>query len=164
MKPVPILRCERDSMMDKKKWLVLFSVLLLGSAFLSASVFGEADVDTEKVFEVYPIGKIVKKEGRTFVVIDKKFEPGLLGMDRLSYITVIYWFDRNDIAKKRSILQVHPRRNMNNPLTGVFATHSPVRPNLIGISRCKIISARDNAIEIEDIDAFDGSPVIDLKS
>ena len=150
--------------MDKKKWFVLFSLVLIGAAFLSVSAFSETDVDTEKVFEVYPIGKIVKKDGRTFVVIDKKFEPGLLGMDKLSYVTVIYWFDRNDIAAKRSILQVHPRRNMNSALTGIFATHSPVRPNLIGISRCKIISVRGNAIEIEDIDAFDGSPVIDLKS
>jgi tRNA (Thr-GGU) A37 N-methylase len=53
---------------------------------------------------------------------------------------------------------------MSNPLTGVFATHSPARPNLIGVSRSKIISVKGNIIEIDDIDAFDGSPVIDLKS
>jgi len=151
-------------MMDKKKWFVLLTLVLLGVAFLSPGAFAQEDVDAAKVFKVYPIGKIVKKDGRTFVVIDKKFEPGLLGMDKLPSVNVIYWFDRNDTPDKRSILQVHPRGDMNNPLTGVFATHSPVRPNLIAISRCKIISVQGNIIEIDDIDAFDGSPVIDLKS
>ena len=64
---------------------------------------------------------------------------------------------------KRSILQVYPRADKNNPLTGVFATHSPVRPNLIAISKCKIISVKENVIEVDDIDAFSDSPVIDLK-
>jgi tRNA-Thr(GGU) m(6)t(6)A37 methyltransferase TsaA len=150
--------------MDKKKWFLLLNMLLIGVAFVSARADDQSDVDIAKVLKVYPIGKIVKKDGRTFVVIEKKFEPGLLGMDRLSSVTVIYWFDRNDTSAKRSILQVHPRKNMENPLTGVFATHSPVRPNLIGISRCKIVSVQGNIIEIDDIDAFDGSPVIDLKS
>ena len=41
--------------------------------------------------------------------------------------------------------------------------HSPVRPNLIAISRCDIVSVEENVIEVKDIDAFDGSPVLDLK-
>jgi tRNA (Thr-GGU) A37 N-methylase len=49
-------------------------------------------------------------------------------------------------------------------MRGVFATHSPVRPNLIAISRCRILSVRDNIIEIDGIDAFDGTPVLDLKN
>jgi tRNA-Thr(GGU) m(6)t(6)A37 methyltransferase TsaA len=151
-------------MMDKKKWFVLLTLVLFGVAFLSPRASGQADVDAAKILKVYPIGKIVKKEKRVFIRVDKKFERGLMGMDKLSSVMVIYWFDRNDTLEKRSILQVHPRGNMNNPLTGVFATHSPVRPNLIGVSRCKIISVKGNIIEIDDIDAFDGSPVIDLKS
>ncbi|MHC4463765.1 MAG: TrmO family methyltransferase domain-containing protein [Planctomycetota bacterium] len=79
------------------------------------------------------------------------------------YVHVVYWFDRNDTPEKRAILQVHPRGDKNNPLTGVFATHSPFRPNLIAISKCDIISIKENMIEIKDIDAFDGSPVLDLK-
>jgi tRNA (Thr-GGU) A37 N-methylase len=53
---------------------------------------------------------------------------------------------------------------MSNPLTGVFACHSPCRPNLIGLSVCKILSIKDNVIQIDSIDAFNDSPVIDLKS
>jgi tRNA-Thr(GGU) m(6)t(6)A37 methyltransferase TsaA len=114
-------------------------------------------------FRAYPIGKVEKKDGRTFIVLDKKYEPGLKGLEKHSYVHVIYWFDRNDTPEKRAILQVHPRGDRNNPLTGVFATHSPFRPNLIAISRCDIIAIKDNVIEIKDIDAFDGSPVLDLK-
>ena len=58
---------------------------------------------------------------------------------------------------------VYPRNNPKNPLHGVFATRSPVRPNLIGLSICKILSIEDNIIQIDTIDAYDGSPVIDLK-
>jgi len=93
-----------------------------------------------------------------------KYGDGLLRLDQCSHVTVMYWFHKNDTPQKRSILQVHPRGNKDNPLTGVFATHSQVRPNLIAISRVKVISVKGNIIEIEKIDAFDDSPVIDIKS
>jgi tRNA-Thr(GGU) m(6)t(6)A37 methyltransferase TsaA len=114
-------------------------------------------------FTLYPIGKIVKKDGKTMIVLDKKYQPGLLGLEKHSHVHVVYWFDKNDTQEERAILQVHPRGNEQLPLTGVFATHSPFRPNLIAISKCNIISIHENVIEIEDIDAFDGSPVLDLK-
>jgi tRNA (Thr-GGU) A37 N-methylase len=48
-------------------------------------------------------------------------------------------------------------------LTGVFAAPSPVRPNLIAVTRCKIISVEDHAIEIESIDAFADIPLPDTR-
>jgi len=121
------------------------------------------DVSETESFNVYPIGKIERKDDRTFIVLDKQYEPGLKRLEKHSYVTVVYWFDKNDTPQKRAILQVHPRGNKENPLTGVFATHSPVRPNLIAISKCDIVSVTENVIEIKGIDAFDGSPVLDLK-
>ena len=123
----------------------------------------EQQASESDYFKAYPIGKIEKKDGRTFIILDKEYEAGLKGLEKHSYVHVVYWFDRNDTPEKRAILQVHPRGDKNNPLTGVFATHSPFRPNLIAISRCDIISIKENVIEIKDIDAFDGSPVLDLK-
>lgn len=114
-------------------------------------------------FEVHPIGRIQKKEGRTFIVIDKAYEAGMKGLEKHDYVNVVYWFDKNDTPEKRAILQVHPRGDRKNPLTGVFATHAPFRPNLIAITQCDIIGVKQNVIEIKEIDAFDGSPVIDLK-
>jgi len=62
------------------------------------------------------------------------------------------------------VLEVHPRADRTLPLTGVFATHSPFRPNLIGITRCDIVRIEGAVIEVREIDAFDGTPVLDLKS
>ena len=117
-----------------------------------------------KKFTVYPIGYVRVVEGRTLIVVDKKYQKALLGVDKLSHIWVLWWFDRNDTPEKRAGLQVHPQGNKANPMRGVFATHSPARPNLIAISRCKILSVKDNVIEIDNIDAFDDTPVIDLKN
>ena len=114
-------------------------------------------------FIIHPIGEVVKEDDKTMIVLDEKYQPGLSGLDKHSHVTVVYWFDRNDTPEKRAVLQVHPRGDKQLPLTGVFATHSPFRPNLIAISKCNIISIHENVIEIEDIDAFDGSPVLDLK-
>jgi len=121
------------------------------------------DQVVRRQFTLYPIGKVIKKDGKTMIVLDKKYQPGLLGLEMRSHVTVVYWFDRNDTPEKRAILQVHPRGDKENPLTGVFATHSPLRPNLIAISKCNIISIKENVIEVEKIDAFDNSPVLDLK-
>ena len=115
-------------------------------------------------FVEQPIGKVVRAGGRTFIVVDAKYQEAMVGLEDLGEITVVYWFDRNDTAEKRSIMQVHPRGDESNPLRGVFATHSPVRPNLIAISRCRVLSVKENVIEIEEIDAFDETPVIDIKS
>jgi tRNA-Thr(GGU) m(6)t(6)A37 methyltransferase TsaA len=119
---------------------------------------------TSDEFTVYRIGTVKKEGKRTTIVLKKKYQDGLLRFGRLSHVTVVYWFDRNDTPKKRAILRVHPGGNRRNPLTGVFATHSPVRPNLIAISRCRVLSVRENVIEIDGIDAFPDSPVLDLKS
>jgi tRNA-Thr(GGU) m(6)t(6)A37 methyltransferase TsaA len=97
------------------------------------------------------------------IVLEKKYGPGLLGLEGFSHIHVIWWFDKNDTPEKRAVLQVHPRGDQENPLTGVFATRAPVRPNLIALSLCKIISVKNNVVEVEKIDAFKGTPVLDIK-
>jgi tRNA-Thr(GGU) m(6)t(6)A37 methyltransferase TsaA len=143
--------------------ILLAVVPLTALAAICTLSFG-ADEEKPKEFKVHPIGYVRKTEDKTTIVLDKKYEPGLLRMEKQSEIWVLWWFDRNDTPEKRSILQVHPRGNPDNPLTGVFATHSPVRPNLIAMTRCKIISVKDNVIEIESIDAFPDTPVLDIKS
>ena len=117
----------------------------------------------EQSFTVHAIGKVVKKDGKTFIVINEAYQAGLKGLERHAYVHVVYWFDKNDTPQKRAILEVHPRADKTNPLTGVFATHSPVRPNLLAITKCDIIAIKENVIEVKEIDAFDGSPVLDLK-
>ena len=114
-------------------------------------------------FRIIPVGKVRKTDTAASIEIFSDYSDALLGLDGFSHILVFYWFDQNDTAEKRQVLQVHPRKDPSNPLSGVFATHSPQRPNLIALTVCKLISIHDNIIEIEDIDALDGSPVIDIK-
>ena len=123
----------------------------------------EAPPGVASEYKVHPVGWIRKNNGKTTIVVDEKYRPALLGVEKLSSIWVLYWFDRNDTSELRSILQVRPRNNPANPLRGVFATRSPVRPNLIALSRCTIVSVRGNVIEIDDIDAFPDTPVLDIK-
>ncbi len=109
------------------------------------------------------VGWVRKSPGKTFIEIEKRYQPALLGVDSLKTIQVLYWFDRNDSPEKRAILQVHPRGDPDRPLRGVFATRSPFRPNLIAISEVRVLAVRDNIIEIDAIDAFADTPVLDLK-
>lgn len=122
-----------------------------------------AATDLETSYQVHAIGWVRKREGRTLIEVDEHYRPALLGVDQLQHIWVLYWFDRNDTPAQRAILQVHPRGDPANPLRGVFATRAPVRPNLIALSRCRVLSVVGNVIEIDGIDAFPDTPVLDLK-
>jgi tRNA-Thr(GGU) m(6)t(6)A37 methyltransferase TsaA len=115
------------------------------------------------VYTMSPVGWVRKSDGKTFIEIDKRYQPALLGVDRLKSLQVLWWFDKNDTPEKRAVLQVHPRGNPDNPLRGVFATRSPYRPNLIALTEVDVIAVRDNVIEIDGIDAFADTPVLDLK-
>ncbi len=114
-------------------------------------------------YHVQPVGVIRKRRKTVTIEIQAPFKEAMAGLDQFSHIHVLYWFHQNDTPKDRSILKVHPCKNEKNPLTGVFATHSSVRPNPIALTLCKIVAIRDLAITIDDIDALDGSPVIDIK-
>ena len=124
---------------------------------------GDGPAGSTPVFEIQPIGWVRKADGRTTIEVDERYLPALLGVDALEEILVLFWFDRNDTPAQRSVLQVHPRGDPGRPLRGVFATRAPVRPNLIGLSRCRVRSVRGNRIEIDEIDAFADTPVIDIK-
>ena len=137
-------------------------VLALGLVVFS-STSASAESAITPVFQVSPVGWVRKTDDRTIIEIDRRYESALLGVEDLEAIWVLYWFDRNDTPEQRAILQVHPRRNPDNPLRGVFATRAPVRPNLIALSRCRVISVRGNMIEIDAIDAFPDTPVLDIK-
>ena len=114
-------------------------------------------------FQVFPVGVVRKKGKRVYISIFDQYSDALLGLEGFSHIQVLFWFHENDSAGKRKTLRVHPRKDKSNPLSGVFATHSPRRPNPVGLTLCKIVSIEDLQIHIEDIDAFDGTPVIDIK-
>jgi len=120
-------------------------------------------MEDETIFELHPIGTVEKSKDSARIRIDEQYADALLGLDGWSHVNVLYWFDKNDVPAKRRILRVHPRGDEKNPLTGVFACRAPVRPNLIALSVCKILSVEGNVVTVDGIDAFDTTPVLDLK-
>jgi len=124
---------------------------------------GQAMDDTPAI-HINPIGKVSSSQDeRAKIVIRPELAAALEGLEGFSHVWVFFWFHENDRPEARAILQVHPRRDPTNPLTGVFATRSPVRPNLIGFTCCRIVSVKGNILEVEGLDAREGSPVLDLK-
>jgi tRNA-Thr(GGU) m(6)t(6)A37 methyltransferase TsaA len=74
-------------------------------------------------------------------------------------ILVITWFHQ----ACRDVFQVHPRSDARNPLTGVFATRSPDRPNPLGLHPVTVRAIEGNRLRIGPIEAIDGTPVVDIK-
>jgi tRNA-Thr(GGU) m(6)t(6)A37 methyltransferase TsaA len=135
-----------------------------GGAFASDPTKAETAEERAKTFfKLYPVGRVEKKGKSVWLRIFDRYADALKGLDGFSHVWVFYWLDKNDTPRKRSLLQVHPRGDKKNPLTGVFACRAPVRPNLIALSLCKILSVKGAEVHIEKIDAFDNSPVLDLK-
>jgi tRNA-Thr(GGU) m(6)t(6)A37 methyltransferase TsaA len=114
-------------------------------------------------FVIHPVGRVHLAPSGPSIEVEPRYRDALEGLDGFSHVWVIWWFDRNETPLKRSVLKVHPRGDPGNPLTGVFATRSPVRPNLIGLTLCRVRSIQGTTLHIESIDAFDATPVLDLK-
>jgi len=148
---------------SRKTLIKVGAVLVLLFVICISHAEAEDKNVAKKEFTLKQIGVVQVKGDTTTLVMDKSVEPALLGLDGFSHVQVFWWFDQNDTPQKRSVLQVHPRGNKDNPLTGVFACRCPMRPNLIALTLCKIISVKGNVVEIENIDAFDGTPILDLK-
>jgi tRNA-Thr(GGU) m(6)t(6)A37 methyltransferase TsaA len=74
-------------------------------------------------------------------------------------VLVLTWLDR----ASRDVLAVHPRGDRTRPRTGVFSTRSPDRPNPIGLHRVRVVSVDDLRVEVRDLEALDGTPVLDVK-
>jgi tRNA-Thr(GGU) m(6)t(6)A37 methyltransferase TsaA len=146
-------------------WLAVILFTLSGTTYGQTGKSQEKAPrrETIKSFRLNPIGTVKHQGKQTFLEILPQYAPALDGLAGFSHVWVLYWFHETDTPEDRATLKVHPRRDPTNPLTGVFATRSPVRPNLIGLTACRILKVEGNTVEVADLDAKDGSPIVDLK-
>jgi len=93
------------------------------------------------------------------VEILPEFRDALKGMAPGDRIVILTWFHKAD----RRTLQVHPRGNRAIPLTGVFLTRSPGRPNPVGLHPVRVLGVDEKGIQVTPMEALDGTPVIDIK-
>ena len=93
----------------------------------------------------------------------KQYEPdALAGLGDFSHIEVVFVFDRVSNDKIVSGAR-HPRGNKDWPKVGIFAQRGKNRPNRIGVTVCRLIDIDGLSIEVEGLDAIDGTPILDIK-
>ncbi|MEJ2226314.1 MAG: SAM-dependent methyltransferase [Syntrophobacterales bacterium] len=119
-------------------------LVLVGTAWggTDRETQGRQAMSSAPDIQVNPIGTVTSRNDRAVITIRPELAAALEGLEGFSHVWVIFWFHENDRLEQRAILQVHPRRDPSNPLTGVFATRAPMRPNLIGLTCCRILRRR----------------------
>jgi tRNA-Thr(GGU) m(6)t(6)A37 methyltransferase TsaA len=94
-----------------------------------------------------------------WVAFDPQYADALEGMAVGDELLLLTWFDR----AQRDVLRVRPRSDPNRPPQGVFNTRSPDRPNPIGLHRVTVLAIDGVRVQVSDLEALDGTPVVDVK-
>jgi tRNA-Thr(GGU) m(6)t(6)A37 methyltransferase TsaA len=123
-------------------------------------------------FVISPIGRVestlldrtsAPKQGDgapdAWLVMEPEYAEGLRDLRVGDEFVLLTWFDRAN----RAVLATRPRDDPANPLTGVFSTRSPDRPNPIGLHRVRIRELHGLRVRVGPLEALDGTPIVDLK-
>ena len=117
--------------------------------------------------QIRPIGIVKylteeKMENTVQIEIYDEFSAGLKGIEDADSLWIMFWLHKLS-ENDRKLLQVHPRGDKTREKRGVFALRSPMRPNPIGLTNVKLIKREGNVLVVEGLDAFDETPVLDIK-
>ena len=93
------------------------------------------------------------------IEVEPAFQRGLDGVREGEDVIVLTWLHQG----RRDVLEVRPRNDPRNPITGVFATRSPDRPNPIGLHRVRVTRIDGLRLEVRPLEAIEGTPVVDIK-
>ena len=96
------------------------------------------------------------------IIIRKGLTKALEGIEEFSHVFVLFYMHQVS-EKDKKALKVHPRGRMDLPLVGLFATRTPLRPNPVGLAVVELLKRRENVLVVKGLDAFDWTPVLDLK-
>lgn len=127
----------------------------------------------DQQFVLTPIGRVesplvdpllAPKQGNegapeAWLVLDARYSDGIRDLQKGDEVLVLTWLDR----ACRDLLVVHPRDNPASPMRGVFTTRSADRPNPIGLHRVEILDIQGTRIRVRNLEAIDGTPIVDLK-
>lgn len=95
------------------------------------------------------------------IILNPELSEALDNLDEFSHIIVLFWTQR--AVKKATPHKIHPKRNPDLPLVGLFATRSPDRPNPVAKTTVQLLERRGNILKVKALDAFDGTQIIDIK-
>lgn len=118
-----------------------------------------------KNLTVNPIGKIEVNNDIIYIWLDKEYIQGLKELSDFSHAEIIWWFSESDKEEYRNIIEVESPYKNSPEIMGTFATRSPFRPNPIALSVIDIadIDLNEGIIKTYYIDAYNNSPVLDIK-
>lgn len=116
-----------------------------------------------KMYQITPIGKVRRDRDGIYLQIDEPYRAALEGLNGFSHAQILWWFDQCDDETSRKTTQFDPP--FDAPTLGVFALKAPARPNPIGLSIVRVDSVDLEAgiVTIPRIDAFNGTPLLDIK-
>jgi tRNA-Thr(GGU) m(6)t(6)A37 methyltransferase TsaA len=95
------------------------------------------------------------------IIVDERWLPALEGVEEFSHLIVLFWL--HGIPRQGIELKTHPQGRQDLPLVGIFATRTPYRPNPIGLQIVELVSRHGNVLTILGIDAYSGTPILDIK-
>lgn len=127
------------------------------------SLFGNICLEPVGFVKTKAVGKEVRdKKVVSQIIFREDLTEALTGVEEFSHLFVLFWLHEMSEQDKK-ILKVYPRGRDDMPLLGVFATRTPHRPNPIGLTRVKLLSIEGNIVTVQGLDAFDGTPILDIK-
>ena len=109
------------------------------------------------------VGDEVKDKSRlSEIFVDCELTSALEGIVGFSHVFVLFWLQEITAAQRKT-LRVHPRGRLDLPLVGVFSARTNLRPNPIGLTLCELVKVESNIITVRGLDAFNRTPVLDVK-
>ena len=109
------------------------------------------------------VGKEVRdKNVISKIIFREEYTEALDGVEEFSHLFVLFWLHEMSDEDRR-VMKVRPRGRRDMPLLGIYATRTPHRPNPIGLTRVKLLKVEGNVVTVQGLDAFDGTPVLDIK-
>jgi tRNA-Thr(GGU) m(6)t(6)A37 methyltransferase TsaA len=126
---------------------------------------GEIRKMSDESFEIYPIGYVRRRDDGGFLEILEPYRPAMNKLEEFSHVIVLWWADKHDNPEHRAITETD-LPYAEGVRAGLFACRSEYRPNPISLTTCRLeeVDHLKGKIRVNNIDAFDGTPILDLKA
>ncbi len=97
------------------------------------------------------------------IILKDEYADGLDDIEQHKHLIIVFWAHRSSSDDRRKRVKIHPQRREDLPLTGVFSTSSPSRPNSTLVTVVLFVKREGKVLTVKGLDALDDSPVIDIK-
>ena len=149
--------------MKKEDTIILNPIGIVKNSIKSPALVADRDglrqnSDTKAVQK----GFYETEEEISEIILNKEFEELLDGIEEYSHIVVLYW-GHGITEEGRNLKKVHPMGSKDMPLTGLFCTSSPARPNPVLMTVTRLCGREKNILKVSGFDGINNTPVLDIK-